>query len=128
MLSLLSKVAKHILGIPSSSAKSERLFSTGGIMVSKKRHRLGPGRIENLLILKENRRLVEEFKEKSGRVLGHIDDAFKVVELEADTRLVPPLFISELFASEVYDTEEDDDEMCTTEEESSDNDFEIVFD
>ena len=35
LLPLLSKVVMQVLGIPYGSAKSERVFSTGGIMVSK---------------------------------------------------------------------------------------------
>ena len=35
-------------------------------MVSKKRHSLGPWRVEILLVLKENKKLVEEFKHNGG--------------------------------------------------------------
>ena len=49
---------------------------------------------------------MEEFKEKSGRVLDHTDDAFKVVELEADTSLVPPPSTSDLFDAELSEAEE----------------------
>ena len=63
-------------------------------MVSKKRHRLGPWRVENLLVLKENKKLVEEFKHNGGWTVDLSDDAFKEVVLEADTSLVVPPPIS----------------------------------
>ena len=120
MLPMLSKVAKQILGIPCSSAKSERVFSTGGIMVSKKRHRLGSKRVENLLVIKENRKLVEEFKQRTGwnLELRSGSDVFGEVVLETDDRLVEALPISAIF---------NDDEELAVEELSSDDDFEVVF-
>ena len=119
---LLAKVAKHVLGIPCSSAKSERVFSTGGM----KRHRLGPGRVENLLVLKENRKLAEEFRQNSGRDVDPSDDAFKVVVLEVDTSLVNPPPISAVFDSGEAGEGISEDEM-SSDEESSDDEFEIVF-
>ena len=44
-------------------------------MVSK-RQRLGQKRMEDLLVIKENRELVEEYKENCGRVFDLNDDAF----------------------------------------------------
>ena len=62
LLPLLSRIARTILAIPSSSAKSERVFSTGGNMVTVKRGRLGPARVENLIVIKENLSKVREFE------------------------------------------------------------------
>ena len=62
-LPLLSKVARQVLGVPCSSAKSERV-STGGFMVTKRRNRLGSARVESLLVLKENKKRVDEFHKK----------------------------------------------------------------
>ena len=117
MLPLLSKVAKQVLGIPCSSAKSERVFSTGGMMVSKKRHRLKSTRVENLLVIKENRKLVEEFKERSGRNVEVSTDAFKSVIIEVDDSLVEAPPISALF-EEAEETDGGDF--------SSDDEFEVV--
>ena len=50
----LSKVAKKVLTVPASSAKSERVFSTGGNFVTKKRSRLSPKKVEELIVIKEN--------------------------------------------------------------------------
>lgn len=123
VLPLLSKVAKQVLGIPCSSAKSERVFSTGGIMVSKKRHRLGPQRVENLLVLKENRKLAEEFKQNSCRKIDTGDDAFKAVVLEA----VNGTAISAVFDEVMLGDENTGDEIYS-DEESTDDEFEVVFD
>jgi hypothetical protein len=57
----LSKLAMRFLGIPCSSSKSERVFSIGAMMVTKKRHRLSCKRAEGLIILHDNRKLVEDF-------------------------------------------------------------------
>ena len=62
ILPLLSKIARIVLAIPSSSAKSERVFSTGGIMVTAKRNSLGPDRVECLIVIKENLSKIKEFK------------------------------------------------------------------
>ena len=117
MLPLLSKVAKQVLGIPCSSAKSERVFSTGGMMVSKKRHRLKSTRVENLLVIKENRKLVEEFKERSGRNVEVSNDAFKSVIIEVDDSLVEAPPISALF---------EEAEETVGGDFSSDDEFEVV--
>ena len=61
LLPMLSRIARTILAIPSSSAKSERVFSTGGNTVTVKRSRLGPKRVEYLIVIKENLSKVKEF-------------------------------------------------------------------
>ena len=122
VLPLLSKVAKHVLGIPCSSAKSERIFSTGAMMVTKRRNRLGAQRIENLLVIKENKKLVEAFKQSSERNVDPDGDAFKAVEVETNESQVIPPPISDLFVAENDGVAEDffDD--------SEDDDFEVVLD
>ena len=62
LLPILSKIARRILAIPSSSAKSERVFSTGGNMVTVKRGSLGPARVEHLIFIKENLSKIREFE------------------------------------------------------------------
>ena len=54
-LPLLAKLARRILTIPASSGKSERVFSTAGIFVQEKRTRLNSKKVENLIIIKENK-------------------------------------------------------------------------
>ena len=57
-LPILAKFARRILGVPVSSGKSERVFSTGGNFVKEKRTRLNAKKVESLIIIKENRRQV----------------------------------------------------------------------
>lgn len=116
----LSKVAKHVLGIPCSSAKSERVFSTGGFMVTKKRNSLGAERVENLIVLKENMRLVEEFREtdrEMNAVGDSRNDAFEGVKVlvEKDPVTAP--------LSHVFDDDQSENEIW---EDSSDDEFEVV--
>ena len=63
-------MTKKVLTIPASSSKSERVFSTGGNFVTKKRTRLSPTKVEELIIIKENKSQIEMFKDKSGYELN----------------------------------------------------------
>ena len=45
----LARLAKHVLTIPASSAKSERVFSTGGNFVTAKRNRVALKKVEDLI-------------------------------------------------------------------------------
>jgi hypothetical protein len=65
LLPLLSKVAKRVFSIPASSSKSERVFSCGGNFVSKKRNKLAPKKVEDLIIIKENKARIKAFKDKN---------------------------------------------------------------
>ena len=55
MLPLLAKIACTIVAIPSSSAKSERVFR--GNILTAKRCRLGPKKVEELIVISENKNL-----------------------------------------------------------------------
>ena len=61
VLPLLASLAKNILCIPASSDQSERVFSTGGNIVTAKRKRLVPKNVESLIVIKENMAMVEVF-------------------------------------------------------------------
>jgi hypothetical protein len=52
--STLSKVAKQLLCIPASSVPSERVFSTAGNIVTKKRASLTPSNVDMLIFLNKN--------------------------------------------------------------------------
>ena len=71
-------MARMILAIPASSAKSATIFSVGGLIVSCRRGSLAPTK---LVVLKENRRKVEEFKETS-------DYKLKAVEVNAFEKVI----------------------------------------
>ena len=51
----ISRIAKKILCVPSSSVSSERVFSLAGNVVNKKRSQLAPENINMMIFLKKNR-------------------------------------------------------------------------
>jgi hypothetical protein len=75
-------------------------------------------RAASLLVINENRKLVDEFKERSGWNVEPSTDAFKAVLLEVDDSLVEAPPISAIFEE---DEEIDGDDL------SSDNKFELVI-
>ena len=64
-LPILSEIARSVLAIPASSAKSERVFSKGGNIVTAKRTRLNPKKVEKILVIQENKKKVREFLSKT---------------------------------------------------------------
>ena len=80
-LPILSEIARSVLAIPASSAKSERAFSKGGNIVTRKRTRLNPNKVEKIVVIQENRKKVKEFmmkttyevKKTEGKGFGEID-------------------------------------------------------
>ena len=65
LLPLFSKNAKRNFIIPASSSKNKRVFSCGGSFVSKKRNKLAPKKLEDLIIIKENKSRIQAFKAKN---------------------------------------------------------------
>ena len=61
-LPILSAVARHVLAIPAASSKSERVFSSAGNTVTPKRSRLDADKVEMLVILKQNCRLLKLYE------------------------------------------------------------------
>jgi len=59
---LLAMVARKWLAVPASSASSERVFSSAGLTLTKKRQRLLPGRIAKLVFLKTAWPALEELQ------------------------------------------------------------------
>jgi len=51
MFPLLARLARMILCIPATSASSERTFSRAGLIVTEKRTRLDPKRVNDLLVI-----------------------------------------------------------------------------
>ena len=64
-LPILSEIARSVLAFLASSAKSERVFSKGGNIVTVKRTRLNPKKVEKIVIIQENKKRVKEFMKKT---------------------------------------------------------------
>jgi hypothetical protein len=60
VLPLLSYLARVVLAIPAASSKSERLFSTAGLVVTPLRNRLDPEKVEDLIMIKLNKKLLQD--------------------------------------------------------------------
>ena len=92
VLPLLANQAKRVLAIPATSSKSERVFSTGGNFVTAKRNRLAPKKVENLIVIKENKEKVEAFHakgdykivENTAKPFKEVTEEFKAIEDDND--------------------------------------------
>ena len=96
-----------VLAIPASSAKSERVFSTGGNIVTVKRTRLNPKKVEELIIIKENEVNVEHFKDNTDyeiKVTGN--NSFKDINL--DIYVTDQSDVGDKEESDKYDTDIDE--------------------
>ena len=60
---VLSKLAKQFLGVPATSAPSERIFSAAGNTITKKRNRLKPDISSVLVFLQQSWNYMERYKE-----------------------------------------------------------------
>jgi hypothetical protein len=60
---VLSKLAKQFLGVPATSAPSERIFSAAGNIITKKRNRLKPDISSVLVFLQQSWNYMERYKE-----------------------------------------------------------------
>ena len=99
-----------ILAIPASSSKSERVFSVGGLIVTCRRGSLAPTK---LVVLKENRRKVEEFKETSDYKLKAVEaNAFEkvIVHISKGNMQIENIEIDSEDYEDLDDMENDDDE------------------
>ena len=59
---LLSYLAGFVLWVPAASSKSERVFSVAGQVVTGKRASLGSKKVEDLVIMACNSRLINKFE------------------------------------------------------------------
>jgi hypothetical protein len=56
---LMAKLSRKYFSAPATSAESERLFSTAGIIVNDLRKRLKPDNLESLLFLHHNLKIYD---------------------------------------------------------------------
>ena len=128
VLPLLSNLAKKVLTVPASSSKSERVFSTGGNIVTSKRNRLDPSKVENLIVIKENKGQIEDFKKAEEYELKECaGEPFKKVSVDKVLATMQAEEMEDMFAAdseseEDYETDSDDESEV---DEETDIDFEI---
>ena len=83
VLPCLAKLAKKVLTVPASSSKSERVFSTGGNFVTAKRNKIAPKKVEELILIKENKSKIEDFKTRSSYKLKRVEtDPFARISVD----------------------------------------------
>ena len=58
---LIANVARNVLAVPASSGPSERVFSQSGLVMTQRRNRLKPERLETLMFLKGSWEAAEKF-------------------------------------------------------------------
>ena len=56
---LLAKLVKVVFPVPAASSKSERVFSVAGSVVTPKTANLNPEKVEDLVVVKCNLRLLK---------------------------------------------------------------------
>ena len=134
MLPTLANIAKKILAIPASSAKSERVFSTGGNIVTAKRNRLAPKKVENLIVIKENMEKVDDFMTKGEYNIKKTDSkAFDNIEVEQIDRVEDDIFYlggdyDDLEDEEIFFIDDSDDESEDDDEEDEVSENSIFID
>ena len=100
----LARLAKRIFAIPSSSAKSERVFSTGGNHCTAKRSSLDPEKLECLIVIKENKKKIELFEKHSAEYTIKKSDSsafeeisFTIINTQESRSLLPSaIFIDDV--------------------------------
>ena len=66
---VIARIARDHLAIPATEAASERVFSTGGDIVTKKRNRLAAGTLRKLLCLR-SWGIIDDFDDGDSEVEG----------------------------------------------------------
>ena len=135
VLPLLSGIAKKVLTVPASSSKSERVFSVGGNIVTSKRNRLAPSKVENLVIIKENKTQIEEFKKReSYKLKDSRSKPFGKISVEQVLANLQFEEAEDMFAEDILESDEEDgynasgESEESQEEEIDSDDSDIYFD
>ena len=119
VLPLLAKLAKRVLTVPASFAKSERVFSTGGNFVTAKRNSMGVKKVEDLIVIKENKTQIKDFKKYGSYNLRKVPNIFdnlsvdmKIANLAIDENDLFNVSIADedlVFVNDNSDTDSDSD-------------------
>ena len=117
-------MARAVLAIPASSASSERVLFTGANVVTKKRTRMLPTKVENSIFINENQAKVEEFKKKTSLdIVKTKGNAFLDINIEEIVRAAEETLEeetgAEIFGSD--DSEDSEDDYDKLSEESEDD-------
>ena len=122
VLPCLARLAKHVLTIPASSAKSERVFSTGGNFVTAKRNRVALKKVKDLI--KENKAKIEAFKIRGVYDLVNVGSE-PFVKISVDEVLANLVIEDENDTDNVEQDHEDyEEEVLFVEDYDSDDDYE----
>ena len=103
-LPILASVAKIVLTIPSSSAKSERVFSSAGNIATCRRNKISLKKLEDLVVLKENTKHVVDFKAENASFKLANDGSFDKIQIETNGISLPDESDHDIFC----DIDEDD--------------------
>ena len=114
----LAELAKSVLTIPCSSAKSERVFSCAGNIATKKKNRLLTAKLEDLVILKQNRESLKNFKSEHENSKKE-GDIFQKITIQTENDEVDGL---ELVLEASIDMSVDDDHVDYDDDDNDDND------
>ena len=114
----LAKIAKSVLTIPCSSAKTERVFSCAGNFATKKRNKIGTSRLEDLVILKQNKEALKIFKQQHS-IERSLSDSLKKIRVTTEDSIdndgQDTLFSEDddddSFNNAIIDDEDDNDEF-----------------
>ena len=119
VLPILANIARSKLAIPASSAMSERVFSTGSNIVSKKRTSLKPNKVEQTIIINENKRKVMEFLKKTNyNVIKNEENAFLNIEIDEIVRDAEDKVKDSVVGAEAFN---DSDDSNNSKESNNDN-------
>ena len=89
---ILSSVARDVLGVPCTSSKSERIFSSAGLHGSALRTRLNPNKLEDLTIISDNRELLEQYPNLSEDMTKKALQSIQVVKVNETVGRVSAVF------------------------------------
>ena len=85
-LPIISKIVRFVLAIPASSATSERAFSVGTQICTARRMHMKPEKVEDLTIIKINKKIVDDYLKKYSIPLLTMPDRVSV-EFETEVRV-----------------------------------------
>lgn len=113
----LHKVVVEVFSVPCSSSKSERVFSTTGLNMTKKRMRLNPRKLEDLTIISENNEVLRTFSERPGFILNKEDPrSMKKIRLVKSTEQNVEEMGSDVFEDKAQEEDNSEEEFVDIDE------------